>query len=99
MNPLEKLAAAQEAITALEQAGRISVLNWMFIADDELPDDEIRVYVAISDRDGPVEAYHAGEHWVEDVTGEHLQGVYAWAHIPELPPVPSPVVLDEEDEA
>jgi hypothetical protein len=95
MTTTEKLAAAKEVIEAMEKAGQISVINWLYTVDGELPDDEVRVYVAIPDRDGPVEAFHCQDIWVEDTTLDRLEGVYAWAHIPELPPQPKPLA-DEE---
>jgi hypothetical protein len=95
MSIAQKLAYAQEMIEAMERAGQISVINWLYCCDDELPDDDVRVYVAIPDRDGPVEAYHSSEQWIEDETGEHLYGVYAWAHIPALPPLPKPLADQE----
>ena len=96
MKLADKLMAAGEIMEKLEQAGRISVINWLYIVDGELPDDDVRVYVAIEDRDGPVDAYHSCDRWIEDETGEHLLDVYAWGHIPALPPLPKPVVEEGE---
>ena len=94
MNAGAKLAIAHDVMSALIKSGHISVINWLYTVDDELPDDDVRVFVAIPDRDGPVDAYYAGDRWIEDETGEHMQGVYAWGHIPELPPLPK-LIADE----
>ncbi|MCX6952602.1 MAG: hypothetical protein NTV51_10630, partial [Verrucomicrobia bacterium] len=54
---------------------------------DELPDDDTRVMVALLDPNTsePVFAAHAGGCWWND-DAALVNGVYAWAHIPGLPP-------------
>lgn len=62
-----------------------ALLEWRYVID-ELPDDETRVMLAIGvDTDEPIFGVHADENWWTD-EGAVIADVYAWAHIPGLPP-------------
>jgi hypothetical protein len=86
------LMQEQRAVAATLRAS--SLLEWHYIDPSDrstLPDDEIRVWVAVSTNhhveDAEIyEAYHEADHWLNADNGFELKNVYAWAHIPEAPP-------------
>ncbi len=78
---------------ALSEIGRdqllTALLDWRYIHDD-LPDDDVRVILATereADLHGePLYGSLADGLWYND-EGGLIEGVYAWAHIPALPPM------------
>lgn len=73
-----------------EPAADESGVQWNYVGD-EMPDDETRVMIAIESdaTDEPDYGYHADGKWWFDAA-PHLSPVeakvYAWAHVPGLPP-------------
>jgi hypothetical protein len=63
-----------------------ALLDWRYVVD-EMPDEETRVMLAIDspDTDEPVLGCCSEGHWWND-EGGRIAYVYAWAHIPGLPP-------------
>lgn len=66
-----------------------ALLDWRFV-DEELPDDDVQVCVAVRDPDGECYfflGHHSGTRWVcEDELETPFAGeVYAWAHVPAVP--------------
>lgn len=63
-----------------------ALLDWRYTAD-ELPDDEVRVICALDNKHTDEPAFghvSAGRWWDDDNIA--LGQVYAWAHVPALPP-------------
>lgn len=63
-----------------------ALLDWRYV-EDEKPDEETRVILAIDnpDSDEPVFGCLSEGHWWNE-DGGRIDRVYAWAHIPGLPP-------------
>ncbi len=63
-----------------------ALLDWRYTAD-ELPDDDVRVVCALDSKDTgePVFGHVTAGRWWDD-DNMFLGQVYAWAHVPALPP-------------
>lgn len=96
----EESAAAAAAFDACEKVWQGDALGCSHLvwinATKELPDDDVCVLICLVDEDGLMgedamwdHGYHSDGKWWYDTAPEEVPAeanVYAWAHIPKLPP-------------
>jgi len=93
-NALYALGSIDDMVRSVE-GDTVSVLEWTHLLfETDSPEEDSRVLAASKYDAEPVKAFYQHGHWFDAESLEQIDGIYAWAPMPSVPPP-----IEDEEEA